>query len=375
MAMKPAVGMVTMGFGARYLGGAEHQAELLANELGRRGRRILVYSPAVSISPGSEAPQPNVRVIAVPCLGLRRTRAATFLPILGVMQVAPGFEHAAILHTHMAWYQALVPQLVKHLKGTRTVVKFACSGVDGELATLSRSRLGRLTLDAIRDADRVIALTDAVVSELRQAGFRTNRIRRIPNGVATNSPAQPALDLADLPGPIILFAGRLTEQKGILPFLDAWGRVIEAVDDATLVIAGAGPLDLEVRRRASQPDILGHVRVLGHRSDMASLLASAHAVVIPSRSEGMSNVALQALAMGRPVFGFEIPGVREVVGDGRALAPATDHEALAARLTVGLRSPALLQDLALAGSERVGHDYSIERVASLYEEVYDNLAD
>jgi glycosyltransferase involved in cell wall biosynthesis len=366
--------MITMGFGARYLGGAEHQAELLANELGRRGRHVLIYTPAVSTTPGSEDPDPNVRVVAVPCLGLPRMRMATFLPVLGVLQVAPGFERASVLHSHIAWYQAVVPQIAKRLRAARTVVKFACSGIDGELATLSRSRPGRFALNAIRNADRVIALTEAVAVELQSAGFHPERIRRIPNGIGAQPQASPALDLADLPRPIVLFAGRLTEQKGILPFLDVWSRVVDAVEDATLVIAGDGPLDVEVRRRAARTDIADRVRVLGRRTDMRSLLAAADAVVIPSRSEGMSNVALQALSLHRPAFGFAIPGVSEVIEDGRAMATPGDHASLASRVVEALRSSALREDLAASGFERVIRNYSLERVASLYEEVYDELA-
>ena len=58
----------------------------------------------------------------------------------------PGFEHADILHTHMAWLHCGVPELASRVTGARTIVKFACSGKDGDVANLSRSRVGRTAL-------------------------------------------------------------------------------------------------------------------------------------------------------------------------------------------------------------------------------------
>lgn len=371
---KTTVGMIAMGLGPGYSGGAEYQAGLLASELARTGRRVLLYAPAVSISEDDRLHRPGFRIVPVPCLGLPRTRTVTFLPMLALMQIAPGFEHPPILHTHMAWYQALVPELIKRARGVRTVVKFACSGSDGEITALSRSRLGRIALAEIRNADRVVALTSAVAEELRSAGFPADRIRRIPNGVAAPQPAHPSPDLADVRHPAVLFAGRLSHQKGILPFLDAWDQVVEAVEHPTLIIAGTGPLDAQVRERAARSLVGGQVRVLGHRTDIDSLLATADAVVIPSRSEGMSNVALQALAASKPVFGFAIPGVQELVLDRRALASPGDQAQLADLLIRGLRSPSMLRELGLGGRDHVRRSFSIPHVASLYEEVYDELS-
>ena len=300
-AARQPIGMIALGFGRRYPGGAEHQAEVLSRELARRGRRILIYAPLPSTDTRPVAPAPpSMRVIPVPALGFSRTRTATFLPMLALMQLVPGFEHPRILHSHMAWYHAVLPQVLALVKGVRTLVKFACSGPDGEIATMSRTFAGRQALRIIGSADRLIALTSAVADELRFAGFDEGRIRVIPNGVSLPRPTPPAVDLERLRAPRVLLAGRLTNQKGVSEFLSAWANASTA-DDATLLVAGTGPLQESLQARAAEADLAGRVCLLGHRPDMGALFAASQLVVIPSRSEGMSNVALEALAAGTPL--------------------------------------------------------------------------
>ena len=118
----------------------------------------------------------------------------------------------------------------------------------------------------------------------------------------------------------------------------------------------------------------GSVRLLGHRTDMDGLVAAADAVVLPSRSEGMSNVALQTLASRKPFFGFAIPGISEVVRHPAATVAVGDFAALAAALVDGLGNEALRDDIAWRGHEDVAREFAIERVATRYEELYDELA-
>jgi glycosyltransferase involved in cell wall biosynthesis len=368
----PAVGMVTMGFGNQYAGGAEHQAQLLAETLAWHGRRVVVYAPSAS-SRDMDAKH-GVKLVRVPSLGFPGMRTATYLPMLTLSQLLPRSEHPPILHTHMAWLHALVPEFLQRLQKRRTIVKIACSGDDGDISSLRRSPLGRLVLGAILRADRIVALTPSIADEVLALGYPANRIREIPNGVLLPISAKPAPDLDHLTRPIVLFAGRLTEQKGIVPFIDTWPAIRESAPTATLVIAGGGELSAEVSERANRHDMQASIRLLGHRRDIDGVLAASDLVVIPSRSEGMSNVALQALASGRPVVGFDIPGVRDVVGYERATVPSGDFMALARLVSRVLGNPGLLNELAEVGHRHVARHFAIDRVASQYEELYDELA-
>ena len=297
-----------MGYGPAYPGGAEQQAGLLATELARRGRRVIVYAPSSSVDRGSISHR-NPRVVPVPALGLPHTRTATYLPMLGLVSLSPGFEHPR----DPPQPHGLAPlwrsgaRKPGHGCPHRREVRVLRTGRrrrEPDSGTASAGRPCRMALKA----DRIVALTPAICDELLEVGYPPGQIRVIPNGVRLVRGVAPAPDLASLPHPRVLFAGRLTAQKGILPFLDAWAIVHEALPDATLLVAGRGDLAEAVAARAAAPDLGGSVRLLGHRTDMDALIAAADAVVLPSRSEGMSNVALQTLASQEGVLRLRHPG-------------------------------------------------------------------
>jgi len=131
--------------------------------------------------------------------------------------------------------------------------------------------------------------------------------------------------------PRALFAGVLEPYKGVDVLLDAWRRVIERRPDAELVIAGDGTHARELR--AAAKDLAGSVRFLGHvdRSTLRTLLDRSSFLVLPSRSEGLGRIVLEAYARNRAVVGAEVGGIPELVQAGWTgdLVQAGDPDALA----------------------------------------------
>ncbi|MBW0101573.1 glycosyltransferase [Pseudonocardia sp. KRD291] len=204
--------------------------------------------------------------------------------------------------------------------------------VGGPVAAAARGweRLGA------RWTHRLLCVSDAERSAGRAAGIGGDALV-VPNGVDTDrfTPAPSAAARAALGlggGPVVLCAGRLTRQKGQDLLLEAWPSVRAAVPDATLVLLGDGPEG--PRRRGEHPD--PSVLWRGAVDDPAPWYAAADVLALPSRWEGMPLVALEALASGRPVVGFDVTGVREAVGDAGAVVPAGDTAALAAALAARL---------------------------------------
>ena len=122
--------------------------------------------------------------------------------------------------------------------------------------------------------------------------------------------------------PHVLYAGRLSEEKGILEFL-------EATDGLPRVIVGDGPF------RARVPDAVGFVPP----SELGAYYERAAVVCVPSRREGYGFTAREAMAHGRPVVAMRVGGLADLTGDGAVLVPAgSTHElrgALAALLRAG----------------------------------------
>lgn len=163
--------------------------------------------------------------------------------------------------------------------------------------------------------------------------------------------------LLGIDGPMVLSVSRLAPQKNLGLLLEAWEQLVarwRIVDpDArppTLVIAGGGPIEAELRARVESADL--PVRLLGQRDDVADLLGAADVAVSSSDWEARSLVAQEALRAGVPFVGTAVGGVTGLVGDAGVLVPSRDAGALATGLFTVLTEPAVAAGLRTAGPAR-----------------------
>ncbi|NKE63205.1 glycosyltransferase family 4 protein [Lentzea sp. PSKA42] len=136
--------------------------------------------------------------------------------------------------------------------------------------------------------------------------------------------------------PTAVCVGRVAHQKGQDLLLKAWPHVLEAVQDAQLLIVGDGPMAAELRA-IEHPGVRWH----GHSDAVDDFYARADVVVLPSRAEGMALVPLEAMACGRSVVAFDVEGVQQSLGDAGEVVPAGDVEALAQAIALRLADPEL----------------------------------
>jgi glycosyltransferase involved in cell wall biosynthesis len=114
-------------------------------------------------------------------------------------------------------------------------------------------------------------------------------------------------------GPIIGVGVRLCEQKGITYLLKAMPDIIKSFPDCTLIIAGRGPLEPELKAEAKSLGIMDNVRFLGMRLDIPELLQIMDCYVLPSLWEGMPMVLLEAMAAGCPIVATNVGGISSVI--------------------------------------------------------------
>jgi colanic acid/amylovoran biosynthesis glycosyltransferase len=178
--------------------------------------------------------------------------------------------------------------------------------------------------------------------------------------------------------PRLVCVARLSEQKGHMILLDAAGRLAAEGVPFELALVGDGPLRGEIERRIAAGGLGGRVRVVGWLGapEVREAILASRAVVLSSFAEGLPIVAMEALALGRPVVATSIAGIPELIQSGVSgwLVPAGSVEALADAMRDVLRaSPAELERMGRAGAARVAsqHDARVaaRHLAQLFQSV------
>ncbi len=137
----------------------------------------------------------------------------------------------------------------------------------------------------------------------------------------------------------------MSAQKGFDVLLGAAPHWLDLDPVPKLVIAGDGPLAGELRARAASLGV--DAAFLGHRDDVADLLAAAAVFVLPSRWEGQPLILQEALRAGAAIVATRVGGIPDLVGDNAALLVASGD---APGLAAVVRS--VLTDVSLAGRLR-----------------------
>jgi glycosyltransferase involved in cell wall biosynthesis len=145
--------------------------------------------------------------------------------------------------------------------------------------------------------------------------------------------------------------------------------------DATLLVVGKGPQEAELRAAADRLGVSGRVAFVGERPDPRPYLSASDALVLPSIAEGMSNVLLEAMAMGVPCVATQVGGTVDVIRDGFTGILVKPGDVL--QLSQGLLG--LLDDresarrLGAAGRRAVEEVFSLDSVVERYIGLYREL--
>jgi starch synthase len=210
-----------------------------------------------------------------------------------------------------------------------------------ELSWLHDRRLRELEL-----ADRVVVPSDHIAATLVRHGTPRDRVRVVPYAADCRR-FRPDADKNHAASCTFLFAGGISQRKGIRYLLDAWRRIRRP--GWRLQLLGPLPRQLgPLRPYLDEVELLGRV---GH-SEMPARMAAADVFVFPSLFEGSAVVTYEALACGLP--SVVTPGAGSVVRDGMEgfLVPPRDVEALAGGLERLGEDPSLRERMSIAARDR-----------------------
>lgn len=292
-----------------------------------------------------------------------------------------------------AWDVVAMLRLRAMVRARRVEVVHTHSSVDSWVAGLTARSLGlavvrsrhvsipirRSSAHVYRLAHRIITSGEAVARIVEGAGVRRERIVAIGPGIDTTrfhpcvSGDAVRAELG-LRGPTVGLVANIRGSKGHLYFLEAAREVLRHHADARFLIVGDGIGFDDVRRRVTELGLDARVIMTGFRRDVPEVMAALDVLVLPSvKSEAMSQVIPQALAVGTPVVGTTVGGTPELVRDGETgrLVPPADAPALAAAIVDLLASPARARELADRGqAEVLAHhslDATMRRTVAVYE--------
>lgn len=364
-----------------YLGGLERQAHTLGKALVRRGHAVSVYTRRVERTLPAVERLDGVLVRRLPSSAATGKRADLRYPLSLALLLAHEAPRYDVIHVHSkSWFIAgcLPPALLWRRPVLLKIPNVREFGIPGDL----RRRFGRQHVWLMRQAAAWAVLSPESRAELLAAGFSPERIFETRNGVDTEryAPASPherraARAALGLPadGPIALFAGRLTHQKGLPDLLEAWERLDALGSRPTLVACGDGPLRATLEARAQG---LATVIFAGAQAEMDEYYRAADLFVLPSYAEGNSNALMEAMACGLPVVATRVGGTAELLGPYAAdwLVEPGDVAGLAARLGRLLSDAGLRAELGTALAERMRTEFTIDVIASHYERCYRLLA-
>jgi glycosyltransferase involved in cell wall biosynthesis len=355
------------------LGGAEVQAQRLAINLAKKGIKVFVLTRRFEKLPEYEEIEGisvyrKIKTIDVPLLW-----GACFVVSVFLFLIKRRKDYD-IIHCHIIQeYQTIIALLLKYMFNKKVIVKMSSSGETSDLKMVRKAKFGRIFLRWIRNVDIVVSLCKRASSELLENGFSEEKLVEIPNGIDLND--FPEGTLRRQRNHTITFIGRLDSYKGVEYLLAGFKELLHESDNVRLNIVGNGPDENLLMKKAKDLGIQNSVVFKGRQQDIVDELYCTTIFVLPSLSEGMSNVLLEAMACGLPVVATDVGGNSDVITDRHngLLVSARDPAGLCAAMRELIENEDLSQRLGKEARKTIERNYSINLIVDKYTKLYGRL--
>lgn len=228
-------------------------------------------------------------------------------------------------------------------------------------------RLERRSYDL---ADVVAAVSPSTARAVVDMGVPSSKVTVIPPGIDVGPAAAGDTEREEAR---ILFVGRLEPVKGPLDAVAAMDALTQKVEGCRGFVVGSGSLSTQVAHAAASTS--GRVTFLGALADEEVLLEyrRAQVVLVPSAFEGLGMVALEAMASGAAVVGYDVEGLHDTIGSCGRLVPHGDVRGLIDACLELLADPEGLGDLVQRAHETVSREHSWSRCAEQFDALYRRL--
>ncbi len=375
------------------VGGGENQARLLTEELIKRGHTASVVSSRLNGTAKNEM-LGSIPVHRVPSFQFKKEKGLpaileNFLYIFsligyGLLRV----KQFDIIIFFFGLDYFSIPAFFFKLFGKRSIVRTA-STFSPEIGNLRGSFLYSLRKKGYAAFDRFLAISTFIEKRFIEEGVRPELIRRMNNGVDTKKfhPLDDAhrthmkrtLDL-ERDGIYLLYCGHLNANKGIDFLIRSLSSMHDLPPKTELLVLGSGKfaqniIEHEVRKEAERIKSKIRIRFLGQVADREKYFQAADVFILPSQSEGLPNVLLEARACGLACIATRVSGVPDVIEEGvdGIIIDYGDEESLRTAIRTLASSSTIRKQFGDEALKKTIDHYDISVVAIKFEELFKEL--
>jgi len=291
-------------------------------------------------------------------------------------------QQVQLLHSHGYKGNILFGLLPRRLRGLPMVATLhGWTWTGGLTRMLVYEQLDALSL---RFVDKVVLVNAAMKEHPCFQGRRGYNLAIIENGVPLAQPLASEPMGRDLRQDVLSFAreaftigaaGRFSREKGFAFLLEALAGLVAEGHDLRLVILGEGGLRQELNQQVAALGLGERVLMPGYVAAAGRYLPGFNLFVLPSLTEGLPMVLLEAMSAGLPIVASRIGGIPAALDQGRAglLVEPRDVDSLKAGIRAIIEDPCGAEQRSAAASDRVRTLYSSSAMAGRYFDVYRQL--
>ena len=281
-------------------------------------------------------------------------------------------------------YSNLLSQLasIKH-HSYKMVAGIRCSPKFYKQQNLFTQVIKRFIFDwPNKKSDIILANSQNVLNELIKMGYPHDKSFFIPNGIDCRHISNAAaftrfenLDAFMQDNITLVTAGRLEKQKGFKYLFSAIKSLVYLYPKLKLLVIGEGRLRENLENKIKGLNLENNIHLIGFREDIHCIMKAADIFVLPSIFEGMPNVVMEAMALGKPIVASSVDGTKELIKHKKTgwLVPPRDPNALAEAITILLKNPELKSKLANNAKREINNTYNIKKITAKYEALYEKL--
>ncbi len=230
--------------------------------------------------------------------------------------------------------------------------------------------------------DYIVAVSSEIYEKLLKKNIKTGRVLIIENGIdkslyehgANKSHINNPFPI-DNTNKVFAVIGRLFPDKAHCHFIDAFFDIKKVYPTSIALIIGEGPSEEEIRKRIIDLKLEDSVFLCGVRKDMMYVYRSIDYLVIPSLTEGLPYVLLEAMLFKVPVLATNVGGIPNIVINGVTgyLVPPGDVQSLKNGMEKMLNDQEKTREMSEEGYKLVNEKYSARRMAEDYGRLYDKM--